>query len=322
MVKTLKSENGKYHCILGLSGGIDSSYMALWAYRNKINPLIVHMDNGWNSRESVENIEIICKTFGFELKTLVLPWDIFKKMQVAYLRAGIIDLEVVTDHAIVATLRKISKENNINYVLSGYNDATEMVLPTNWYFDAKDFANIKDICAQYAEKINWAKYPKITFKDLLMDKLKGKTMRFLAPLDLMDYNLVQVKKELVEAMPSYHVFPGKHNESLITRFYQEYILRKKYGIEKRKAHLSNLICSEQITKEEGLEILKTPYYSDNEIEDLKEFFIKKLDLTESEFEDIMNAPARKHEDFKSNQKNWQYYYAANTTLKRLGMIKK
>jgi len=288
-------EDGKsktYDCILGLSGGVDSSYLALVAHEQGLRPLVVHFDNGWNNELAVKNIQQIVEKLNYDLSTYVIDWEEFKDLQLAYFRASVIDLEVPTDQLIVATLYKLAERHNIKFILSGNNFRTEYTLPSDWIYRKKlDLVNLNNIHKKFGT-IPLKKFPKIGVNDRYryQEKLGIRMVTFF---DKIDFNVADVKKRLVNEL-EWVPYPGKHYESLFTRFYQGYILVEKFGVDKRKAHLSSLICSGQITKEEALaELAKPPYPIELQEED-KKYVIKKWGLTEAEFEKIMNEKPIPH----------------------------
>ncbi|MFM6923862.1 MAG: N-acetyl sugar amidotransferase, partial [Ferruginibacter sp.] len=233
----------KYDCITGISGGVDSTYLCLKAKELGLRPLIVHFDNGWNSELAVRNIEQIIAKLGFDLYTLVVDWNEFKDLQLAYLKASVVDIEALTDHAIAGTLYKIAAENNIKYILSGYNIVTEAVLPSYWVFNKSDNVNIRDIHKKYGSR-PLKTYPLFGMKERkYFAGVKG--IESINLLNYLPYNKAAVK-EIITRELGWRDYGGKHYESVFTRFYQGYILPVKFGIDKRKAHLSNLIFSGQL----------------------------------------------------------------------------
>lgn len=295
----------KYDCLIGISGGVDSSYVSLLAKEYGLRALCVHFDNGWNSELAVMNIENIVNKLEFDLYTYVIDWEEFKDLQLAYLKASVIDIEVLTDHAIYGAMFKIAKDNDIKYVLGGHNVATEGILPYSWIFNKKDYINIQDIHKQYGSK----KLKTFPFLDRKMKKfISTSGVEFVNYLNWVPYVKDEVKSILQEKL-GWRDYGGKHYESIWTRFYQGYILPVKFGIDKRKAHYATLICSGQMTKAEALEKLKEPIYDPQLLKTDKEFVLKKLGLTEAEFEAIMKTPVRSHWDFETEGSVFNYYPA-------------
>lgn len=295
--------NRQYDCLIGLSGGVDSSYVAYKAKELGLRALCVHFDNGWNSEQAVMNIHHIVNKLGFDLSTYVINWDEFKDLQLAYLKASVIDIEVLTDHAIYGTMFKIAKDNDIKYVLGGHNVTTEGVLPYHWTFNKKDYINIKAIHKQHGS-LQLRTFP---FLDRKMKKfIKESGVEFINYLNWMPYVKDDVK-EILKKELEWQDYGGKHYESIWTRFYQGYILPVKFGVDKRKAHLSSLICSGQMTREQALEEMKKSPYDDALLKVDKEFVLKKLGLSENEFDAIMSQPVRSHWDYDTEGSIFNYY---------------
>lgn len=283
-----------YDCIMGLSGGVDSSYVAYLCKQYGLRPLAVHFDNGWNSELAVQNIESMVNKCGFDLYTLVVDWEEFRDLQLAYIKASVVDIEVPTDHAIGATLFKLALKHNIKYSLSGSNVYSEFVMPKSWIFNKDDHMNLLDIQKKFGTK----KLKTFPVRDTLLKKRIGMAkVQSVNILNYVDYNKQEAKNTIAREL-GWRDYGGKHYESLFTKFYQAYILPEKFGIDKRKAHLSTLIFSGQMTKEEALAELKQPLYEPAVFEQEKEFFLKKLGLSEKEWDAIMNTPRRSHYDFE------------------------
>ncbi|MBS1506738.1 MAG: N-acetyl sugar amidotransferase [Bacteroidetes bacterium] len=289
----LAGEGKQYDCILGLSGGVDSSYLALKAKEFGLRPLAVHFDNGWNSELAVKNIEQIISKLGIDLYTLVIDWAEFRDLQLALIKASVVDIEMVTDHAILATLYKLAIKYDIKYILSGTNYVTEAILPRHWIHHKADYVHIRALQEKFNSK-PFVTYPLFDLKLRTRAELAGITS--VSPLNFMDYNKEEAKKELA-AQLGWRDYGGKHYESVFTRFYQGYILPKKFHIDKRKAHLSNLICSGQLTRAQAQEELAKPIYDESLMKSDYDFVIKKLGLTAEEFEKIMATPPKLHTDY-------------------------
>ena len=311
----LKGIGRKYDCLLGVSGGVDSSYLAYLCSIYGLRPLIIHFDNGWNSELSVLNIQNLLDKLGFDFETLVINWDEFKDLQLSYFKAGVVDLEFPTDHAILASMFKIAKKHNIKFVLSGHNVVTEgTYLPKSWVHSKLDYLNLKDIHKQYGS-IKLKTYPYLSFIKRLYN-LYNSQFEYIQLLNLVDYNKFEVKKKLVSEL-SWKDYGGKHFESIFTRFYQGYILPNKFNIDKRVFHYSCLVQSEQITREQAIKLLQEPIYDINLLESDKKYVLKKLNFNEATFEDYMRAPIRKHNEFKSEQKYWDKYFFVIKQIKKI-----
>ncbi len=304
-----KGKGKKYDCIIGLSGGVDSTYVALLVKKLGLRPLAVHLDNGWNSELAVMNVENIVTKLNIDLYTIVINWEEFRELQLAYLKAGVVDLEVTSDHAIFASLYKLAKKNNIHFVISGTNVATESIMPKSWYYGAKDdLTNLRDIYKKYGSGKKLKTYPTQGFLKLLYFNLFHK-LESVSILNYVPYVKSEIK-EIIKNELGWRDYGGKHHESLVTKFYQSYILPKRFGIDKRRAHLSNLVCSGQIAREEALTEIQKPFYtSDFELEKDIEYIVKKFGIRRSEFDKIMNSEMKRHEDFKSDKWMRHIFYS-------------
>lgn len=302
-IKT-EGKNKQYDCLIGVSGGVDSTYVAWLVKKWGLRPLAVHLDNGWDSELAVMNIENIIRKLGIELYTLVVNWEEFRDIQLAYLKASVVDIEVVSDHAIFSTMYRLAKEYKIPYILSGTNVVTEYIMPASWLYSKMDFANLKHIHDAYGS-VKRNTYPSYNF----FKHVFYSTVLRLNPISILnyiDYDKQQAKDTIKKEL-EWRDYGGKHYESIFTKFYQAYILPQKFGIDKRKAHYSTLICSGQMSREEALYELEKPLYPEEELKSDKEYVLKKLGLSESEFDAIMQMPPRKHSDFKSDLK-WKKMY--------------
>lgn len=305
VISTIKTyaQNRKYDCLIGLSGGVDSSYVAYMAKKLGLRALCVHFDNGWNSELAVMNITNIVNKLGFDLNTYVVDWEEFKDLQLAYLKASVIDIEVLTDHAIYGSMYKIAKDNDIKYVLGGHNIVTEGVLPYHWTYDKHDYINIKAIHKKHGQ-IPLKTFP---FLDKKMKRFITRSgVEFVNYLNWLPFIKDEVK-HLLQTELDWRDYGGKHYESIWTRFYQGYILPEKFGVDKRKAHLSSLICSGQITKVEALKEIKEPIYDPQQLKIDKEFVLKKLGLSATEFKELMQLPIRDHREFDMEGSVFNHY---------------
>jgi N-acetyl sugar amidotransferase len=307
----------QYDCVIGISGGVDSTYLAYAAKQMGLRPLVVHYDNGWDSELAVKNIENIVQKLGVDLYTYVNDWEEFKDLQLAFLKASVIDIELITDQAIVAVLYKLARKYNISYILAGNNFATEGVLPQSWYHWKIDVLNIRAIHKRFG-KGPLKTYPMVGFFErYYYDKFTK--IQTISLLNYLPYSKSEAKKTIMSEL-AWRDYGGKHYESIFTRFYQAYYLPRKFNVDKRKAHLSTLICSGEITREEALEEMKKPVYDPVKLQEDKVYVLKKLGLTHDEFEEIIHAAPKKHTDYPSYI-NSHYKYQAMLS-KRLGFIKR
>jgi N-acetyl sugar amidotransferase len=295
--KIKKDGAGKeYDTIVGISGGVDSTYVAYLSKQLGLRPLLVHCDNGWNSELAVNNIENIVQRLNFDLYTYVINWEEFRDIQLSFLQASVVDIELITDHAITATLYRLASKYKIKHILQGVNITTEGLLPASWVHNKLDYLNIKDIHRRFG-KVKLKTFPHLTLWDIFYYSKIWK-VDFIPVLNYIDYNKAEAKQTIMKEL-GWRDYGGKHYESVFTRFYQAYILPQKFGIDKRKSHLSTLICSGQITQEEALEEMKKPIYDAVKLEEDKEYVIKKFGLTTESFDKLMKTPIVQHTEYHS-----------------------
>ena len=304
LYETIKKENkGKeYDCVLGLSGGVDSSYLALKLYEAGIRPLVVHVDGGWNSELAVKNIENIVNYCGWHLHTVVIDWEEMKDLQLAYLKSAVANQDVPQDHAFFASLYHFATKNNIKYIISGGNLATESIFPKAWHWSAMDAENLKAIHKRYGTK-KLKNYKTIGFYELYFYYPFVKKMKTVRPLNFMPYIKSEALTELKEKV-GYKEYARKHGESIFTKFFQNYWLPMKFGYDKRKPHLSSLIVAGQMRREEALKELEKPLYDKKELQEDKEYIAKKLGVNNEEFESIMKMPTHSYRDFPNMEKKY------------------
>lgn len=289
-------KNNKYDCIIGVSGGVDSTYMAYAVKQLGLKPLAVHFDNGWNSELAVSNIKNTLKKLDIDLFTYVMDWEEFRELQISFLKASVSDAEVPSDFGIFATLFNTANQHNIKYILGGSNLRTEGIMPASWTYGVTDQKYVRSVHKIFSNKPLKA-YPKLSiFKWFYY--LYGKKIKNVLLLNYMPYDK-QAAMDIIEKELDWRNYGGKHYESIYTRFFQSYILPRKFNIDKRKAHLSTLINSGQITREIALEEMKHEIYAKDKMEEDKDYVIKKFGFTLKEFEDIMSLPLKDHRDYPS-----------------------
>lgn len=299
IVNKIKADgiNKEYDCIIGVSGGVDSSYVAYLTKKLHLRPLAVHLDNGWDTEISVRNIENLLDKLEIDLYTNVLDWDEFRDLQLAFLKASTPDSEIPSDHAIVASVYKKAKELGVRHIIMGYNTKTETHLPQSWSQGHFDWKYIKSIHSLFGT-VPLRTFPHFTYFQWV--RFQREFNRFLI-LNFVDY----VKQDAIEILKdelNWTYYGGKHSESIYTRFYQGYILPRKFGFDKRKSHFSSLICSGEMRREDALAELKESPYPLEQIENDKKFVINKLDISEEEFEKIMNLSCKTFKDYPSYEK--------------------
>lgn len=281
----LRGKKSQYDCLLGVSGGVDSSYLAYLAKKEwNLRVLCLHVDTGWDSETAVNNINNIIGKLNIDLYTYVIDWEEMRDLQICYFKAGVIDLDIPTDYGCWAVMNQIAKKFNIKYIISGNNFVTESILPKSWIIPKFDTKNLVGIHNKFGQ-IPLKKFPKF-HSGIFRFINSSNYIEKVAPLNYINYNKEIVKK-ILENELGWKDYGGKHYESIFTRFYQGYILPKRYGIDKRKAHLSNLICSNQITKEQAIEELKKPIYNPEQCLIDKDYVLKKLGFSEDYFNELM-----------------------------------
>jgi len=267
-----------------------------------LKPLVVHVDAGWNYEIAVQNIERVVRYCGFDLYTHVMNWEDMKNLQIAYFRSEVANLDIPQDHAFAVYRLLIAERMKIRYILTGANYATESIFPTGWeHHSNKDGRNIKAIYKKFGngEKLQDYKIMGVWYFYFYYPFIKR--IRVIRPLNFIPYNKKEAIKELQEKT-GWRPYGRKHGESVFTRFFQNYFLVERFGYDKRKPHLSSLILSGQITREEALEELSKPLYDPKQLEEDKLYMRKKLGLTKEEFESLLNVPKRRTNEFPNSER--------------------
>lgn len=294
-----KAGRGKeYDCIIGVSGGVDSTYVAYLCKILGLRPLAVHFDNGWNSELAVKNIEKALKILDIDLYTYVINWDAFKNIQISFLHASTPDGEIPTDHAINALLFMEASKRGIQFIINGMNFATESMAVKAWAYGHSDWKYIRSVHRIFGE-CKLKEYPHYNFLHLFWWTFI-KRIKVVSILNYVPYEKKAVMNVLQNEL-GWTYYGGKHYESVYTRFYQGYLLPRKFNIDKRRGHLSDLILSGQLTREEALKEIEQPIYNEQLLKKDMEFVIKKLNLTEDSFQRIMALPSKSYRDYPNNE---------------------
>lgn len=307
LIKKIK-EDGKgkeYDCIFGVSGGIDSSYGLYLAKNLGLRILAVHMDNGWDSELSANNIANLVKDLGIDLYTHVIDWEEYKDLMESFFKSNVIDVEILYDNAMLALNYQQASKFGIRYILAGTNMVTEgfsMSQSWNWFkFDKK---NIRSIQKRFGKR-RIITMPMIGVINLFY-YLFVKRIKWISFLDYFDYSKNKALN-LLQTQFGYKPYLYKHYESVFTRFYQGYILPKKFGIDKRRAHLSNLICSGQMNRDKALKILEhLPYSSQRDLDIDIEYFLKKMGWTREKLDTYLKEPEVPH--YKYGTEKYLFYF--------------
>lgn len=300
LVSTVKAaRNGEYDSIIGLSGGVDSSYIAYLASKLGLRPLAVHFDNGWNSELATKNIENIVRKLNIDLITFVIDWEEFSDIQRSFFKANVVDIEMVTDHAIFAAIYQIARKHKVKYVLSGRNVATESIMPLSWAHLKFDLKNLKAIHKKFGTR-PIKRFPTLSIWKMGLYHYAG-LVKMGNLLEYVPYNKTEAMRVL-EGELDWKYYGGKHYESTFTKFYQAHILPEKFGIDKRRAHLSDLIMNGETARERALEELSQPLYQEDELARDQEYVCKKLGIGHNAFGDYMAASPVSHFAYPSYAK--------------------
>ncbi|MBN1306074.1 MAG: N-acetyl sugar amidotransferase [Anaerolineales bacterium] len=285
----------RYDCMIGVSGGVDSTYVAYKTRELGLRPLAVHLDNGWDSELAVKNIEQTLKILDIDLYTYVLDWGEFRDLQVSFLKASTPDSEIPTDHAIAAILGKMAEKVGVRYIILGTNVRTESHLPQAWSQGHHDWKYIRSVQAMFGN----AKLKNFPFQPFFTYLRRSLFQKRVEILNYLDYDKEAAMKVLQDEL-RWQYYGGKHFESIYTRFYQGYLLPVKFGFDKRRVHLSSLICSGQISRDNALEEISKPTYPPTMQEEDREYVVKKLKLSDEEFQAILDSPPKSYWDYPSN----------------------
>lgn len=312
------SKGSKYDCIIGMSGGVDSSYLCYVAKELMgLNPLVYTVDTGWNLNVAVENIERIVKALDLDMYTEVVDWNEMKDLQLAFFKAQVPYQDLPQDHAIFAGLYNYAVKHGIKYVLTGANSATECIRPPIEWVYQNDLKMIRDIHRKFGTR------PLKTFPQCGMVKYRVyypifKGMKRVAPLDMVEYDKEKVKLFLQERF-GWEPYENKHYENVFTRFYEGYYLPHKFGYDKRKCYFSNEILAGTMTREAALAELEQPPYDLRQMEEDKAYIAKKLGLTVEEFQAIIDGENKTFRDYRNS---WGLIQFGAVVLRALGVEKK
>ena len=308
----------KYDCIIGLSGGVDSSYLCYVAKELMgLNPLVYVVDTGWNLKIADENIDKIVNSLGLDKYTEVVDWDEMKDLQIAFLKSQVPYQDFPQDHAIFAGLYNYAVKHRIKYVLTGANNATECIRPPMEWVYINDLKFMKDIHKKFGTgKLKRFPTCGMVKYRIVYPLLYG--MKRVAPLNMVEYDKENVKRFLKEKF-DWTPYDNKHYEDIFTRFYEGYYLPRKFGYDKRKTYLSNLILTGEISREEALEELqKEPYPEEIAREDMA-YIAEKLDMTVNEFEELMKGENKTYKDYGNS---YGFIQFGTFVLRKLGIEKK
>ena len=312
-------ESGKgnsFDCIMGMSGGLDSSYLLHLAVSEfGLRPLVFHVDGGWNTDLAVNNIQVLVEKLGLDLYTEVINWEEMRDFQLAFFKAGVPHLDIPQDHAFVATLYHFANKHGIKYILNGGNYATECVRnPKEWLYYGTDMAQLRDIHNRFGT-IPLRTYPfsSILFHKFYLRYVRG--VQVVKPLNLLPYTKEHASQFLADKY-GWRPYPQKHFESRFTKFYEGYWLPTRFGYDTRKVQYSSLILTGQMTREDALDRLKKPAYDPNTIDEDFEYIATKLGISVAELRRYHEMPLKTYKDYKNSE--WLFDLGAKF-LKSIGV---
>jgi N-acetyl sugar amidotransferase len=300
MQKIKASGKGKdFDCLLGISGGVDSSYMLHLAVKEfGLRPLVFHVDGGWNSELAVHNIQMLIDKLGLDLYTEVINWEEMKDFQLAFFKSGVPHIDVPQDHAFVATLYNFAEKYNIKYILNGGNISTECVRnPMEWLYYGTDMVHLDDIIHRFGT-IKMKTYP---FSSIFKHKIYLRYIRgvkVIRPLNYMPYVKADALK-MLEKEYDWKPYPQKHFESRFTKFYEGYWLPERFGFDTRRVQYSSLILTGQMNREEAVERLKNPAYNPETIEDEFNYIATKLGISPEELRNYFMMEKKFYWDYRN-----------------------
>jgi N-acetyl sugar amidotransferase len=317
MVRDIKAAGrGKdFDCIIGMSGGIDSSYLTYVATKYGLRPLVFHVDAGWNSQEAVNNIERLVDKLGLDLYTEVIDWDEMRDLQLAYFKSGVPHIDTPQDHAFFATMYKFAEQHDIKYILTGANYSTECIRnPVEWMYYQSDSIQLRDIHRRFGTRplVNFPTTSILRHK-IWLPYVKG--IRVVRPLNCVPYRKADAMQLLTEQF-GWQPYPQKHFESRFTRFYEGYWLPRKFGYDTRKVQFSSLIVTGQMTREEALERLKSPALDDATVRQEFEYVANKLNISTAELQGFLDAPSKTYRDYRSQE---AFYSIGAGAMRWLGL---
>ena len=302
-----------YDCVVGVSGGVDSSWVLVKTVKLGLRPLAVHMDNGWNSELSQNNIANLIHCLGVDLYTHVIDWEEYRGLMQAFFDADVIDIEILYDNAMLGINYNTAATHNIHYILFGSNIATEgMTLPKNWIWLKNDARNIRAIGKRNGVKLKT--FPAFSTFNLVWRKIVN-GINAVPILDMLEYNKEAALLTL-ESEYGYKRYPYKHYESIFTRFYQGYILPKKFKVDKRRVHLSVMVLTGQLSRDEVLRNLeRIPYPSEQALKDDKDYFLKKMGWLVGDLETYLARPEIPHSQYPSEKAFFDRVFALKRYIK-------
>jgi N-acetyl sugar amidotransferase len=317
MVEKIKAA-GKGHdfdCIIGMSGGIDSSYLTYIATEFGLRPLVFHVDAGWNSQEAVNNIEKMVDKLGLDLYTEVIDWEEMRDLQLAFFKSGVPHIDTPQDHAFFATMYKFAEQHKVKYILTGANYSTECIRnPVEWMYYQSDSIQLRDIHRRFGTRpLHNFPVTSILRHKIWLPYVKG--IRVVRPLNNVPYDKAAAVRLLIDKF-GWQPYPQKHFESRFTRFYEGYWLPRKFGYDTRRVQFSSLIVTGQMTRDEALEKLKSPALDEATVRQEFEYVANKLRISVAELQSYLDAPNKTYRDYRSQE---NFYTVGAWVMKSLGL---
>jgi len=305
-----------FDCIIGMSGGIDSSYLTYIAKEQLgLRPLVFHVDAGWNSQEAVNNIERIVDKLNLDLYTEVIDWPEMRDLQLAFIKAGVSHIDTPQDHAFFATMYKFAEEHNVKYILTGANLSTECIRnPIEWMYYQSDSIQVRDIHARFGSR-PLERFPltSIFRHKIYLPYIKG--IKVVRPLNSIPYIKEEAKQLLVDKF-GWQPYPQKHFESRFTRFYEGFWLPKKFGYDTRRVQFASLIVTNQMTRDEAIAKLAQPALDAATVKQEFEYVATKLGISVAELQGYLEAPNKTHRDYRSQE---SFYTFGAGVMRALGL---
>ncbi len=297
-----------YDVVIGLSGGVDSSYLVYQAKLVGLRALVIHVDTGWNSELAVKNIENTVQSCGFDLFTHVVDWEQMQDVQYAFFSSGVPNQDIPQDHAITAGFIRNATRHKVRWAFSGSNLACESILPQSWGYDNMDLRHIRDIHWRFGRR-RLKSFPQLSYLENVLSYQLLRGLKVAKPLDFLPYSKAAAMATL-EREVDWRYYGGKHYESRFTKFFQAWYLPSKWGYDKRLAHLSSLVVSGQMSRNAALSEFENGGLPTAELQADKEYMARKLGISTGEFEELMDAPKHPH----------SFYKQTPVWVKRLGAV--
>jgi len=314
LVARIKADGrGKpYDCIIGISGGVDSTYLTVMAVKLGLRPLCVHFDSGWNSELAVDNIHNLVTTLNLDLYTQVVDWREMRDLQLAYLRSGVANADTPTDHAFGYVAYHQAQKYGIKHILSGFNYVSESILPRSWGYSAGDAKLLKAIQKRFGH-VRLKGYPLMGLfaRTYWYPYVRGINTHF--PLNFIPFHYAEAK-EIIAREVGWRDYGGKHYESIFTRWFQGYYLPQRFGFDKRLAHYSSLIVAGEMSRDEALELLERDNYPHDLRDQDHEFMAKKLGISIAELDEIIASPPKHYTDYPNSEASVRRVFAFTAWL--------